>query len=222
MRKRVLIVANGFVNDAPRALPAELLTFAEPDSEMHVIVPAHLTRLQSLCSDLDQPRADAQDRLDRILQDMTTLGLSATGHTADEDQLLAIENDSSSPTSLDSTFRSKARSSPATAPSPVPSPDTTMMAIGTTPTRAGVVDDDGDAAFATAHRHRPKTVHHRRPPVIPASARLRPKRRPEGTRDRRNAPLPAPGLDVRTAPRESATHDVRLEKRSSPGTMATS
>jgi hypothetical protein len=92
MRKRVLIVANGFVNDAPRALPPELLTFAEPDSEMHVVVPAHLTRLQSLCSDLDRPRAEAQERLDRILQDMTTLGLSATGETADEDQLLAVQD----------------------------------------------------------------------------------------------------------------------------------
>jgi hypothetical protein len=92
MRKRVLIIANGFVNDASRALPAELLTFAQPDSEMHVLAPAHLTRLQSLCSDLDQPRADAHDRLDRILQDMTTLGLSATGETADENQLLAVED----------------------------------------------------------------------------------------------------------------------------------
>ena len=92
MRKRVLILANGFVNHASRALPAELLTFAEPDSEMHVVVPAHLTRLQSLCSDLDQPRADAQDRLDRILHDMTALGLAATGQTADEDQLLAVED----------------------------------------------------------------------------------------------------------------------------------
>lgn len=92
MRKRVLIVANGFVNDASRALPAELRAFAEPDCEMHVVVPAHLTRLQSLCSDLDQPRADAHDRLGRILQDMTALGLSATGQTGDEDQLLAVEN----------------------------------------------------------------------------------------------------------------------------------
>jgi hypothetical protein len=56
------------------------------------VVPAHLTRLQSLCSDLDRPRAEAQERLDRILQDMTTLGLSATGETADEDQLLAVQD----------------------------------------------------------------------------------------------------------------------------------
>jgi hypothetical protein len=92
MRNRVLIVANGFVNNAPQELPAELLTFAAPDSEMHVVVPAHLTRLQSLCSDLDQPRANARDCLDRILQDMTALGLSATGQIADEDQLLAVED----------------------------------------------------------------------------------------------------------------------------------
>lgn len=92
MRKRVLIVANGFVNDASRALPPELRAFAEPGCEMHVVVPLHLTRLQSLCSDLDRPRADAHNRLDRILQDMTALGLSATGQTGDEDQLLAIED----------------------------------------------------------------------------------------------------------------------------------
>jgi hypothetical protein len=92
MKKRVLILANGFVNDAPRALPAELRTFAEPDCEMHVVVPAHLTRLQSLCSDLDRPRADARDRLARILEDMTALGLSATGETSDDDQLLAVED----------------------------------------------------------------------------------------------------------------------------------
>ena len=59
---------------------------------MHVVVPTHLTRLQSLCSDLDQPRADAYDRLGRILKDMTALGLSATGQTGDEDQLLAVED----------------------------------------------------------------------------------------------------------------------------------
>lgn len=92
MRKRVLIVANGFVNNAPHELPAELLALAAPDSEMHVVVPAHLTRLQSLCSDLDQPRADARERLDRVLQDMNALGLSATGQITDEDQLLAVED----------------------------------------------------------------------------------------------------------------------------------
>jgi hypothetical protein len=92
MRKHVLILANGFVDDAPRALPTELLTFADPACEMHVLAPVQLTRLQSLCSDLDQPRADAHERLDRILQDMTALGLSATGEIADEDQLLAIED----------------------------------------------------------------------------------------------------------------------------------
>ena len=92
MRRRVLIVANGFVNDAPQALPAELREFAPADSDMHVVVPMHLTRLQSLCSDIDAPRADAQARLDRILDDMTALGLSAKGTTADEDQLQAIED----------------------------------------------------------------------------------------------------------------------------------
>src|SRR5690242_21479340 len=92
MRRRVLIVANGFVNDAPQALPAELREFAPADSDMHVVVPTHLTRLQSLCSDIDAPRADAQARLDRILDDMTALGLSAKGTTADEDQLQAIED----------------------------------------------------------------------------------------------------------------------------------
>jgi hypothetical protein len=92
MTKRVLIVANGFVNDASRSLPAKLMRFAESDSEMHVVVPAHLTRLQSMCSDLDRPRAEARDRLGRILQDMTALGLSVTGEIADEDQLLAVED----------------------------------------------------------------------------------------------------------------------------------
>ena len=92
MRKRVLIVANGFVNDAPHALPADLREFAPPDSDMHVVVPTHLSRLQSLCSDIDAARADAQARLDRILDDMTALGLSATGSTADENQLQAIED----------------------------------------------------------------------------------------------------------------------------------
>jgi len=58
MRRRVLIVANGFVNDAPQALPAELREFAPADSDMHVVVPMHLTRLQSLCSDIDAPRAE--------------------------------------------------------------------------------------------------------------------------------------------------------------------
>src|SRR5436190_2091889 len=56
MRKRVLIIANGFVNDAPHALPAEVLKFADPDCEMHVVVPPHVSRLQSLCSDVDASR----------------------------------------------------------------------------------------------------------------------------------------------------------------------
>lgn len=92
MTKHVLIVANDFVNDAPHALPAELRTFAPPDSEMHVVVPARLTKLQSLCSAVDQARVAARHRLDRILEDMTGLGLSATGEVGDEDQLLAIED----------------------------------------------------------------------------------------------------------------------------------
>lgn len=92
MPKRVLIVANGFVNDAPRALPPEVRAFAGPGCEMHVIVPAHLSKLQSLCSDTDSSTADARVTLDRILQDMTALGLSATGQTAGEDQLQAIDD----------------------------------------------------------------------------------------------------------------------------------
>jgi hypothetical protein len=92
MNKRVLIVANGFVNDAPHALPPEVRRFADPDSTMHVVVPPHLSRLQSLCSDVDAARADAAARLDHILQDMTALGLSATGETADEDQLQAVQD----------------------------------------------------------------------------------------------------------------------------------
>lgn len=92
MRKRVLIVANGFVNDAPHALPAEVRELAHPDSDMHVIVPPHLSRLQSLCSDVDASRADAGSRLERILRDMTALGLSATGQTGDENQLQAVQD----------------------------------------------------------------------------------------------------------------------------------
>jgi hypothetical protein len=92
MRKRVLIVANGFVNDASHALPPDVLKFADPDSDMHVVVPPHVSRLQSLCSDVDASRADAGARLDRILQDMTALGLSVTGQTGDEDQLQAVED----------------------------------------------------------------------------------------------------------------------------------
>ena len=92
MKKRVLIVANGFVNDASHALPPEVRKFADPASDMHVLVPPHLSRLQSLCSDVDASRADAGARLDRILQDMTALGLSATGQTGDEDQLQAVED----------------------------------------------------------------------------------------------------------------------------------
>jgi hypothetical protein len=92
MRKRVLIVANGFVNDASHALPPEVLKFADPNCDMHVVAPPHVSRLQSLCSDVDASRADARARLDRILQDMTARGLSATGQTGDEDQLQAVED----------------------------------------------------------------------------------------------------------------------------------
>ena len=56
MRKRVLIVANGFVNDASRALPAELRAFAEPDCEMHVVVP-HTSPDCSRCAQISINRA---------------------------------------------------------------------------------------------------------------------------------------------------------------------
>jgi hypothetical protein len=92
MSTRVLIVANGFVNDAPRSLPPEVLEVADPYCDLHVVVPPHLSRLQSLCSDVDASRADADARLDRILQDMAAFGLSATGQTGDEDQLRAVED----------------------------------------------------------------------------------------------------------------------------------
>jgi hypothetical protein len=92
MRKRVLIIANGFVNDAPHALPAEVLRCVDPDCDMHVVVPPHVSRLQSLCSDVDAARAGAGACLERILHDMTALGLSATGQTGDEDQLQAVRD----------------------------------------------------------------------------------------------------------------------------------
>lgn len=92
MPRRVLCVANGFVQDAPAALPQEVRDLLEQADELRVITPLLTSRLQWLVSDRDRAQIEADERLSQILADMARVGFPASGGTGDEDQLVAIDD----------------------------------------------------------------------------------------------------------------------------------
>lgn len=92
MPHRVLCVANGFVENAPDSLPPEARALLEEADELYVVTPVLTSRLQWLVSDSDRATVEADARLERILEDMASLGFAARGSAGEEDQLVAIDD----------------------------------------------------------------------------------------------------------------------------------
>jgi hypothetical protein len=92
MPHRVLILANEFIADAARSLPPEIRSKASRDHDVLVVAPILPTKVQSLCSDIDNASRDANQRLTRIAADIGRDRTPPRTMIGDENQLLAIED----------------------------------------------------------------------------------------------------------------------------------
>lgn len=89
--KRVLVLANETV--AGHELQTLLAGMARAgETEIHVVVPALSSRFRYFMSDVDGPRAHAQERLERSLKIMSQAGIDATGAIGDADPVRAFED----------------------------------------------------------------------------------------------------------------------------------
>lgn len=92
MPDRVLIIANALIANARQSLPASLRRDDAPARELLVIAPMLTTRLQSLCSDTDDARHAAEQRLRYIAADMGAFRSPPRTSVGDENQLLAVSD----------------------------------------------------------------------------------------------------------------------------------
>jgi hypothetical protein len=89
--RRVLVVANETVGGEELLSAIGELALAG-QTRFLVVCPALNTRLKTLTSDSDEARQAAQDRLDKTLDRLSTVGIEARGEIGDEDPLVAIED----------------------------------------------------------------------------------------------------------------------------------
>jgi hypothetical protein len=90
-RRRILVVANETLSG--RALREEIEHRAgEQPTELRVVTPALNTKIKHWTSDEDQARADAQARLDGILDMLEREGFTATGAIGEGDPVQAMED----------------------------------------------------------------------------------------------------------------------------------
>jgi hypothetical protein len=90
MPDHVLILANEYVVDAQRSLPPELVAQSRETRDVLLVAPMMPSRLQSLCSDIDQARSAADARLRRIASDISRFRSPPRLEIGDEDQLTAV------------------------------------------------------------------------------------------------------------------------------------
>ena len=89
--RRILVVANETVGGEP--LREEIRQRSEGhEEEVLVVCPALNSPLKHWASDEDDARAAAQQRLDRSLQRLRSLGIEAEGKVGDAEPLQAIED----------------------------------------------------------------------------------------------------------------------------------
>lgn len=91
MHERVLIVVDEVICDAD-SQPDELVSRIRGASEVLVVAPCLTSRLESLCSDLDEARIEANERLHIVLDYLRERGLRPQGQIGDESPLLAIDD----------------------------------------------------------------------------------------------------------------------------------
>ncbi len=90
-QRQVLVIANETLADA-RLVEAIERAAAGYRKHVRVICPAHTSPVHHWTSDLDDARAQAQQRLEHTLSQLHAAAIEAEGEIGDEDPLLAIEN----------------------------------------------------------------------------------------------------------------------------------
>lgn len=91
MSQRILIVANAVITN-PEDLPPDIHAQAHAPHDVLVIAPIHTTRLQSWCSDIDEPQRKARRRLRDIAADIGSFREPPLTRIGDEDQLAAVDD----------------------------------------------------------------------------------------------------------------------------------
>ena len=90
--RRILVIANETVGGTP--LREVIHRRAEGVEEIvRVVCPALMSPVRYFASDEDGPRAAAQERLERSLERLRELGVTAEGEVGDADPLQAIEDE---------------------------------------------------------------------------------------------------------------------------------
>lgn len=90
-QERVLIVVDEVICDAD-SHPHELVSLITGASDVLIVAPCMASRLESLCSDVDSARLEADERLDIVLEYLRDSGLRPQGEIGDEDPLQAIDD----------------------------------------------------------------------------------------------------------------------------------
>jgi hypothetical protein len=88
---RILVVANETM--AGRALQSEISSHSKGErTELQVVVPALNSKIKHWTNEEDQARAEAQQRLERLLEGLRSQGLEAGGDIGDADPVQAMED----------------------------------------------------------------------------------------------------------------------------------
>jgi hypothetical protein len=88
---RILVVANETM--AGRALQSEISSHSQGEgTELRVVVPALNSKIKHWTNEEDQARAEAQQRLERLLAGLRTQGIEADGDIGDADPVQAMED----------------------------------------------------------------------------------------------------------------------------------
>ena len=89
--ERLLMVADASVAEVDE-LPAQVRAVIDAAAEVYVVTPSLPGRLDWLTDDVDRSRHLADERLDRVLGHMRTLGAHARGTTGDDTTLTAFSD----------------------------------------------------------------------------------------------------------------------------------
>ena len=87
-----LLVAVGAAVSSPADLPAGVMTLIKDASEVLVMSPSEVGRIEWLTGGIDRARQLADERLGVVLHQLDDVGVSASGMTGDEQVAVAFED----------------------------------------------------------------------------------------------------------------------------------
>jgi hypothetical protein len=87
--QRLLVVADAAVADVTE-LPPRVRAIIDDAGEIYVVTPSLPGRLDWLASELNPSRHNADERLDRVLGELRSIGARASGTTGDDSTLTAF------------------------------------------------------------------------------------------------------------------------------------